>query len=366
MKAGIITFHGAHNYGAILQAYALQEFITANVCKCDMINYRKDSQIDFNSLYPHRNGIKSLVKNILMLRYHKERKLREQNFENFLKKKLNITELYTKSDDLASIGEKYDYYIAGSDQIWNTSKECDMSLAYFLDFVSDNKVKIAYAASIGSSSIENIEPYKKYIEKFQAISCREKRGSEVIEKVVGKNIPVVLDPTLLVDNKVFIDLLKEIEIKEKDYILYYSLDGFDKRKHNVDILKKLSIETNKKVVVITPEWPKKEKEFINIINAGPIEFLAYIYNASIVCTNSFHGTALSIALNKNFFVLERYDGKDDRKHTILNILDLKDRVIEDRKSVTNLEINIDYDKVNKTLAQYKELSSEFLLKAMIK
>lgn len=152
MKAGIITFHGAYNYGAVLQAYALQQFLLSLNIECEIINFRTRSQMDFNSLYPKRNGVKSILKNLLMLKYDSERRDRKNLFEKFINENLYLTKnLYETEKNLYELNNIMDVFITGSDQIWNTNKKADINKAYFLNFVDSKKNKIAYAASIGSA-----------------------------------------------------------------------------------------------------------------------------------------------------------------------------------------------------------------------
>lgn len=364
MKVAIITFHGAHNYGAVLQAYALQQYILSLDVECKIINYRSKSQRDFNSLYPKRNGVKSIIKNLLMLKYDKKRRIRDYKFEEFINNSLCLTNnFYEKEDTLYELNKVIDVFIAGSDQIWNTTKRADVSKAYFLNFVDDDKKKIAYAASIGNAQVSHLIDFTSYIKRFNYISCRELGAAKIIEELLNEKISVVLDPTLLVSAEIFKKLIKKINFK--NYIFYYSLDGYDKRYNNVEELKILSKRLNKQVIILSPEWPKKDKNFINVIDAGPIEFLSLISNADLICTNSFHGTALSISLEKDFFVLEKPSKFDDRKISILKQLGLESRMVKGTDNVKNMDLNpILYDDVYSKLISLKVESDTFLKKSI--
>jgi len=363
MRIGIITFHAANNYGAVIQSYALQEYIRTVEQECEIIDFNSKSQQDFNSLYPKRNGFKSIVKNIFMVQYDSKRRLRIKRFDEFRENCLILSDTCYGKKELKELNKRFDLFIAGSDQIWNTTKKADVNNAYFLSFVDDKKIKVAYAVSLGNATVEDLLPYKKYIMSFSNISCREKSASDIIESIIDKKVATTLDPTLLVKNDIWNNLVKNIKVPYSDYILYYSLDGFDMRKRNIDILKVLSKRLNKKVIALTPEWPKKD--FVNVIDAGPIEFLALIKNADLICTNSFHGTALSISMEKDFYVLEKYDGIDDRKHGILEQLGLLDRMISEDVAINKMEINsIDYKKVNGLLDKKRKDSTKYLSLAL--
>lgn len=364
MKIGILTFHAVHNCGAILQAFATQSYFKQREMDCKIINYISDSQVEYDAIYSKRNGIKSVIKNILLLPYDKKRRKSYDKFEKFISR-LNMSEVCKNNEDLRELNKTIDVFIAGSDQIWNVTKKDHISDAYFLDFVEDNKKKIAYAISIGGASKKDLYEKKGLIKRFDAISCREEGTSSIISEIAEKPVLTVLDPTLLVDNKSFDEIAKEIHVPFDNYIFYYSLDGFDKRKRNVEELRILSKRLRKKIVAFTPEWPKKEKNINNVIDIGPSEFLAYIKNADLVCTNSFHGTALSISFKKDFYVLDEYDGKDQRKISILKLLGISDRMISGKTNVETLNIqSINYSQVENRLNVLRENSDDFLRTAI--
>lgn len=361
MKVGIITFHAATNYGAVLQAFALQKYIMSMGHKCVLIDYRTASQEDFNALYSKRNGIKSIIKNVLLLRYDSARRLRKTRFSSFLDENLELTKkTYWGDASLSELNNDIDCFITGSDQVWNVRKEADVKPAYFLNFVNESKRKIAYAVSLGSASYDDMKMYKEHIDKFNALSCREKFGTYIIKKISGGNVKHVLDPTLLVNNTVFRQLVDEKRIIEEDYILYYSLDGFDHRKRNSEILEYLREKTGKKIIALTPEWPQNKKNITAVIDAGPREFLNLIANADLICTNSFHGTSLSISFQKDFFVLAD-DNDDDRKNSILELLSLTRRKINTVNDIRSDDFSsIDYDYVNSKLEELRLESREYL------
>lgn len=363
MNIGIMTFHGARNYGAVLQAYALQQFLLSIGLKCQIIDFVSKPLKDYTGLYPQRNGWKSKIKNLLMLKYHWQRTARDTKFEDFINEFLILTnEYFTDENELCDLRDEVDVYVVGSDQVWNTTK-VETGTAYFLGFASEKSRKIAYAVSLGGAEAEDLERYRNLIEKFSFISCRERRGAGILSKLTGRNIKTVLDPTLLVENEVWEKMVSQRSPLYSDYIFYYSLDGFDKRKNNVGELQELGRRFGKKVVVLTPEWPKSE--FVNVIDAGPMDFLNLVRNAHIVCTNSFHGTVFSIVFRKNFYVLDRYDGRDDRKIDILQLLHLEHRMIKGVDEVKKMKcIDIDYESIGKIIDGLRQESGQYLKSAI--
>lgn len=365
MKTGILTFHAVYNYGAVMQAYALQKTLEDLGIECEIIDLRRPEQDASTGMYSMRNGVKSICKNILLLPLHGKRKRRTIKFQNFLKQQLKLSKCYTKEEELKGLDQIYDCVISGSDQVWNTTKKLDFCKAYMLDFVENKKCKkLGYAVSIGAAQLADLEPYKTDIEQFDYITMRENRGAEVIGQLIGEKPPVVIDPTLLVESSHYAELYTSVSSMDKNnYIFYYSLDGIDKKKRNFDILEQLSERFHLKVKAILPERPFKYKNFEIINDAGLEEFLALIKNAAFVCTNSFHGTALSIALQKPFFVLEAYDGKDDRKLTLLKRLHCEQRMIGSFTQAQEVsDYLMDYTSVSKELLKYREESLTLLKK----
>lgn len=361
MKKGILTFHKVYNYGAVLQAYCMQEIVNTLSGDAEIIDFSMPKQKDFTSLYSTRNGLKRFVKTILLIPFHQKRFRRIKKFDQFISKLPLSTDAYRSADELKKTNDIYDIFIVGSDQIWNVSKKAEFSDAYFLSFAKRDKKKISYAASIGTAGVDDLVTYKKLLKNFDKISCREENGSKVIEEITGNQVPTVLDPTLLVERSVLDGLAAEYK---DTYILYYSLDGFDKRKNNMDILKALSEKYGLKIKYITPEWPI-HADGEDVMDAGIEDFLGLIKNAVLVCTNSFHGTALSIKMNTPFFVLESRDSKDERKRSLLKQLDLMDRIISSSDEINVLNsYTIDFEMVNKKLDVLRAKSENYLKNAL--
>ncbi len=361
-KVGIITFHRVYNYGAVIQAYALQKILEAYDYDAEVIDFSKDKQLDYTNIISRKNGLKRFLKTLLLFPVISKRMVRKKRFDSFLNQKVIMSkERYAHETELNKIDCKYDVFICGSDQVWNPLKESDFSIAYMLDFTS--KMKIAYAPSIGTATAADLKKYTPYLKKFSALSCREKGGASIIHEVTGGEVRVVLDPTLLIDKK---ELLKLVEEKEDvPYILYYSLDGYENKERNMDILKTLSKKFDLNIKFITPEWPFHRNIGMDVIDAGPIEFLSLIQNAAMVCTNSFHGTALSIKLEKPFYVLEDFQIKDERKRSVLKQLDLQDRVLSNVCEISNIsDYTIDYVLVSEKLQKLQKKSKEFLMSAL--
>lgn len=362
MKIGILTFHRVYNYGAVIQAYCTQKIVDNLGFSNEIIDYTIPKQKDFTDLYSKRNGIKRFVKTLLLLPFHNERVVRKKKFDLFINSMTLSAKSYTSNQKLYETNKDYDCFLVGSDQVWNVTKKAEASDAYFLNFVEKNKKKVSYASSIGVATYDDLVKKKEYLMQFNSISCREIGGAKILSNVVGTTVKTVLDPTLLVEKKVLQKLT--LKIDSEPYILYYSLDGFDQRNRNSDILHGLAQKFNLKIKFVTPEWPYHNYGE-DVRNAGPGDFLSLIRDAKLVCTNSFHGTALSIKLGTPFYVLETVNLKDERKRSILRQLSLEDRLLSSVEEVERIKsYDMNFNDVNLKLEQLMETSITYLKQAL--
>lgn len=205
---GIITFHGSHNCGSMLQAYATQKFLERLGHKSEIINFRMQSQKDYYALYQTKYGLMRFCRGLLLFPIHGLRSRRAKKFEEFMNGELKLSgrELSTY-DDLESVKSKYEVYLAGSDQIWSNrvpelaKSPVDYTGVYFLDFVDENKKRVSYASSIGEATFNELISKKQLLLKFSAISTREKAGANIIEKLLGvQPVETVIDPTLALNS----------------------------------------------------------------------------------------------------------------------------------------------------------------------
>ena len=303
-KVGIITFQGSVNFGAQLQAYALQKTITSFNYDCEVLSF------SFNS------------------------NIKESN-------------------------DNYDMFVTGSDQVWNPDRT-KKTTAYLLGFT--NKKKISYAASFGVGEIkEELYPvYKENLLKFNYVSVRENTGANLYKRITGKTAQVVLDPTLLLNKEQWSQYLN-ISNKKDDYVLIYMLEY---SKELVETAKKFAKEhkLNYKIISGTPRiFYYKGVQW----NMSPIKFIELFYNAKYVFTNSFHGTVFAINFEKQLFVklLEKNTKVNNRITDILKMLNLDGRIINKEKNINKFN-DIDYTNVSKLLNNEREKSKNFLKMAL--
>ncbi len=370
---GILTYHGAYNYGSFLQAYALQKIISERYkVDCKIINYRKDKQKEFYSPIKKNNSIRNIVKNIVSLPYIENLENRNNLFEQMINSELNLTEEYKSKKELEERIPKFDLLISGSDQIWNPGI-LDFDDVYLLNFKLDS-IKISYAASMGSFprlSMNEQVIFKQCLSSYSKISVREEDAKTIIEPLTHSTVNVCVDPTLLINILTYRSLIKSeylnVRLPEGDFIFFYSICY---NKEMIERVMKFAEVKDLPVYMIFTGSIKlvkmKVKNLYVILDASISDFLYLIEKAKYVCSSSFHGTALAIIFKKVFFVInELKDGKyliDSRMNNLLKKIDLSDRIINDNFEECPEEI--DYDNVLAKLQDYTKKSLRFLDESM--
>ncbi len=359
MRAGILTFHASHNYGSMLQAFALQKTLKKLDVDSTVINFRSDIQ-------------KSLIqppiswrhpKHALCMSLRHPRKIsgllrKFARFEKFLSHDLSVSKELRRSEEVEQHVNRanYDVILTGSDQIWNP--ECwDFDMVYLLAFGYEGK-RVAYAPSLGShpEAIEQgqLEKIKSALLDYDALSTREARGSRFLESHIGRKVSVVLDPTLLLDRTDYLPLLNPVPKISEPYIFYYTPR---EEKGTFKAALHLAKMLRMKIVVTQSDPEYQEEGVIHILDCGPREFLSVIDQAAYCIGNSFHLLAFSILFGKEFVMLSRE--KDSRMMNILEPLGLACRIVNPDDEF-DLPGQIDYQQVNESLINLRENSIEYL------
>lgn len=343
----IITKHSAYNFGAMLQAYALQKTVQELGAECKMIDLRQPKpQTSWSWKSP--GGI---VRN-LSYRLHKKDLLQGYSrFEAFIDE-YPKTRRYDSEWDLYADTPSADIYLAGSDQVWNPLK---VSEAAFLRFAPKDKIRATYAASLGISYMpvgaHNL--VKEYLEEMDYISVREKTGRDILESLTDKKIDVHVDPTLLRTKEEWERVSIPTTIK-KPYILCYILY---RPKWLNKWLKKIRKQTKKEIVLVSSDVYRNVYHNRMVRNAGPKEFLGLLQGADFVISSSFHGVALSIANEKPFYAIVNPD-MPSRISNLLETFELSARIVTDKSALDFASVN--YDDVRKILDKEKKKSIEYL------
>ena len=371
-KIGLITFSRAHNYGSLLQAYALQKKIQQFPdIKCEIIDFSNNAQIEMYSIFKTKCTIKNIIKNAIALFFYPLMKREYMDFEKFIVTNLQLSSTqYTDETSLKELNNEYDMFVTGSDQVWNI-KCLDADDAYFLSFVSE-KPKIAYAPSFGAQNIcecsEHPEKYEEYLKQFSNISIRENNGKMWLKKLIDKDVPVLIDPTMFYTKEEWYPLMSE-PLYDQPYILYYS---FHFTQEINKVVKKISKKLGLPVIILSAHACIYNLcamyGFKLARHAGPQEFIRLINDAEFVLSNSFHGTVFSTIFEKNFWFLygSIQDENDDRAKTLVQQMGIEDRILN-ITDIDKCDFNKipDYKKVANNLQRLRKEAFDYLNEALV-
>ncbi len=378
-KIGIITVSRTNNFGAELQAYALQK-------KLQLLGY--DSEIIDYLYYKHKNYRRTIDAKPLVRFTQKERtknyllyhivtpiledfisifsnpiKNRLKNFESFHRDHVRFSNQYRSLTELNNAIHPYDVFIVGSDQVWNPATGTSLS-PYFLEFAPKNKLKMSFASSFGVSSIDvrYHEVYKRYFSNLESIAVREEDGVTLVKQISGRKATRVLDPTLLLTKNEWHSVIDKPQILPEKYVLIYML-------HDNNAIINWAYQLKQKyglqIVMLCKRAfaNKKYRDIINIEDAGPSQFIELFSNASFVVTNSFHGTAFSVNFNIPFItILKKGKDNNSRMLNFLNLVGLENRIVleDDVPGFDNL-LAFDFFQSNKLLYNERSSSISYLL-----
>lgn len=360
-KIGIITFHQAINYGAVLQAYALKEFCDELGYEAHIVNYAQSDIIEkprpIHQFFCSTNKKNATFKLVRSLMSYSGDKKRWRLFYQFRKKFLDESVLCTSKEDIVRLG--YDIYIAGSDQIWNYKiTENRFDPVFFAEIDTDAK-QVIYAASSQDIPfpLDMELKFKDILGKMpSAVSIREKKLADYVCELTGIQYPVVLDPTLLAGRKI-LDKIPETDIPKQPYILIYQIDSNPASDISVKTLEKRF-----KCNVYTMTVPRLGSIHGRKGIAGPEQFLSLLKGADFLVTNSFHGIAISLLYEKQFYVYEN-GGVMTRIDGLLSQLGLLGRKIKMSTDIDRNDI-IDYSLINICLEKLRIDSRHFMVNAL--
>lgn len=356
MKIGIVTFHSAHNYGAVLQAWSLQEYLKQQGHEVEIVNFRL-AVIDkiYRLTYRTKRQLCSVeaVNNAANTVYYKARcasyritdpakSEKYRKFERFIKKVLPVTKEFNNLKDLRLANLKYDVLIAGSDQIWNATMMKGINPAYFLQFGNRDALRVSYAASIGTDEVPAQYQllFKRYLRDIDVISVREKKAKEQLQQLTDRKIDIVADPTFLLEQRDFDKLKKNPAVSGKYiYVHNVHLERVDDALNSV--VEEVSQRLNLPVI---HNWKTKVyKNEAGHFTGGIEEFLGYVSQAEYVITNSFHCTVFALIYQRDFITVPHFK-HPDRMRNLLEELGIPEHLIGDGKKVPKdmKDLKIDY------------------------
>ncbi|WP_156305377.1 polysaccharide pyruvyl transferase family protein [Sphingobacterium endophyticum] len=359
-KVGLLTMPLIDNYGGIIQIAALYSVIKNlghepilidkkyNLSNSKVLLKKVLSNNPFYKLFDYNN--------------HTQRKRNLGKIDKFISEYfLNKTHEIFNEFDLVNECKNMDTLVVGSDQVWRykyVNRDLDV---YFLSFAKDNQRRISYAASFGVDFWEGNEESKKNVikllNKFDAISVREKEGIELlISDFSVDNGIQVLDPTLLPKRSFYDEIIESENHLKKINLFNYVLDLTEpKSKFIENFAKSINLDVD---MIHLEEDVKKSNTKPSIS-----EWLYHFKNSEFVITDSFHGTVFSIIYNKQFISIANKNRGVSRFASLLKQLGLEDRLIFEDSIFSINELKdkkIDYDLVNKRLESLREKSIEFL------
>ena len=366
MKIRTITCHHVYNYGAALQAYALQAYLQQQGHDVQIIDYvRPGANANFKkgiTEIPKSSRLHCLgVRSGLFTKLYCSWKNRNSNmsmkrceaFDRFRADFFQLTRRYTSIDELRQDAPDADIYIAGSDQIWNPQLANGKDLSFYLDFGSPETKRISYAASfsitVDAIGDEHATFVYSLLKNFDSISVRERTGLSILNKLSIKGVEV-LDPVFLLSINDWKNIIAPTPLLREKYILVYHL--FDSSKGLKEYVIAQRKKTGCKVVCIND---KKKRPYADIQfnDAGPLDFLNLILNAELVVADSFHATAFSIIFQKDFHVFYN-------RQNISRIADLLHNLEMDDRLNNSISTPIQWKVKGNLLAHYIQQSKSFI------
>ncbi|MBW7571981.1 polysaccharide pyruvyl transferase family protein [Caproiciproducens faecalis] len=376
-KCGLATITVGANYGNKLQNYALQQVVRSFGFQPETIRYQP--------IYPYNSIVAKILRklkewrsyNIIAVLFDMKRiiekrlckmlhpnveKNRMDNFSEFVQTEIKMgSHEYCFNDDLSMLNDQYDVFITGSDQVWNPYWE-GVNPFYFLTF-ADKRKRIAYAPSFGVEDIPKDlkDYYQSNLSPIPYLSTREEQGQEIIQSLIHRKIPVLIDPCFLLGHKAWLEIAKKAICRPaQEYLLCYFL-GVKSHEHHKAIVR---FAKKNNLTIVSLNDVTNPKGYV----CGPAEFLDLIANAKAVCTDSFHGTVFSIIFNRPFITFIRScsnkrESMNSRIDTLLNSFGLQDCLFQSDLTWENV-LQINFNKTNCILEDKRKFALSYLSDAL--
>lgn len=358
-KAAFITIHVGANFGSVLQSIATAKIIESLGKDPLLINYIPE-RVTYRRFFKKMfSGLVPFIKNLVFL----PNSIRNKHiYGSYLKRYCPMSAPIYDRDDFARKCPVADFYITGSDQVWNSKHNEGFNDRYYFAQTPDNAIRISFASSIGETELseEHMTRIKSLLSRYKAISVREESARQLIQSMGLKAIHL-LDPTFLLNKDEWQSYMSSRKVKE-EYLLIYTPYNTVGKNDIYDAARKIAKKMNLKIVTFSWDWRKERMADRTITYATPGDFLSLMHHATYVVTNSFHGTAFSINLNKQFCVFLP-SAFSTRITSIIKLCGLEHRMIVDKFELDKLQKIIDYSKVNDILNKERAKSIDFLKNA---
>ena len=382
-KVGIITFHAAWNYGAVLQCTALYKKLESMGYEVKVIDYQPFDRTERVIRNPFREAFKMyksladqsfiykvwrtclrFIRRILDLTKIPLINRRKCGFEIFRERYLPMTCRYKSLEELRNNPPEFEMYVCGSDQLWNASLTGDdYDPAYFLKFGERNVKRIAYAVSACNIKDRNDKVLDELLANLDFISLRERKNQRIIEKHTDKEVCICPDPTLLLSKEEYENMEKEVKMDEP-YAFVYLLA----KENAVDLGKEIIKEIKKKlhisIIDASPNCFIGKKGIITKSDLSPGEWLYMIHQAQYVITNSFHCFVLASIYKKKCIILPCGQTNMERLEEYAQNTGLLERIIYKKEDIKNIwEIEMDYERVASYQKEAQRIADAYLKKA---
>lgn len=356
-KVGIMTFHRAINYGAVLQAYALNRKLNEVGFDCTTVDYACEA-VDIQYRYRGRRKCtswKNFVAHNLTCMLHRKKKARMESFRKRIPQSPECNQ-----QTIAEVEAKYDILVTGSDQVFNPECHRD-DPAYYLSFATTQK-KVSYAASIGSvaSYMNSRLDTTALLSDFEKVSLRESDAAEYISKQLGRECQTHVDPVWLLSKDEWCEVAGRK--KQNQYIFVYNLMDYPYMRAFVKKMHQLTgyqVVAASRTIMGDAMYAGCAR---NVSNCSPEDFLAFIRDAQYVVTDSFHGTSFSILMHRPFFAAfnPASQNTNSRISFVLKTAELESRSIT-RASLPRMDCDIDWNRVDLNMSQQIQESIRYLM-----
>ena len=345
MRIGILTFHTTANFGATLQCYALYRHLSAGGHEVEVVNYAPPGVFDFYR------------KDLFQGPGHSWRNIgRVLRFYFFVRRKLRLSgPAVANAEGLRTQAGRHDLLVVGSDEVWKVEPPLrPLDPAYYLDFADPARTRlISYAASSSTrTDLRQVASVAKpLLERFHALSVRDRHTGEMVA-ALGLERPVeVLDPTFLWD---FEEESRRPLIKGDYLALYGCLD----RKQTAEI-RALADRLGLRLVSVGARNRRADR---NVLDIGPLEWMRVLRHARYIVTDYFHGAAFAMHFRVPFAVFAN-PWKRIKVASLLDLAGLGHRLFPDVASLAaspDAVSPIDFAAVEEKLAPQRRTSREFL------
>lgn len=379
-KLGLCIVYKNWNYGSILQSYATLLELRKQSVPYEIIRYEPKKGLAYywaalpRLLLPDMRYSKlRLLRKKIGMWVHRDfagnDSVRAQAFQRFTEHNFDhFSRIITRYDELCQYAEQFDAVLVGSDQLWLPS---GLDTNFFnLMFVPERVNKIAYAASFGVSAVPERQKKRttEYLGRIQHISVREHAGQKLIRDLTGRDVPVIVDPTLVISKQEWDANIPDQRLVQGPYIFCYFLGSCPEQRDAANDLRR---KTGLKIVTLhhLDEYIPSDESFGDEAPylVGPSEFVNYIRHAAYVCTDSFHGSVFSAINHKQFIAFNRY-GKDagnsrnSRLDSLFEQLGIERRFRGD--IVSEMMETIGYETVDQRLSSLRRTAEDYLTDAL--